>query len=238
MEVNVMESLFVKDLVKTDIETIADSENFNQVVNKILKGKSPELPVVDRSNNVKGIISIYDVKDHFFEKEELKNLLVAADIANTNFETLPVESNCQVALDKMSRYDLEGLPVVSEEDGNRFLGYLWRKDIQDAYQKEIERMELASNIASSIVMKDDEKEIHFMEGYSIVEISPPKSFIGKSIRELDIRKNYGVDVLSVRTGKKSDAKIKAIPNPNHIFKEDQTIIIAGEIKNINLLRNL
>ena len=77
-----------------------------------------------------------------------------------------------------------------------------------------------------------------MEGYSIVEISPPKSFIGKSIRELDIRKNFGVDVLSIRTGKKSDAKIKAIPNPNHIFREDQTIIIAGEIKKINLLRNL
>ena len=238
MEVNVMESLFVKDLVKTDVEAIADSENFNQVVNKILKGKSPEFPVVDRNNNVKGIVSIYDIKDHFFEKEELKNLLVAADIANTNFETLPVESNCQVALDKMSRYDLEGLPVVSEEDGNRFLGYLWRKDIQDAYQKEIERMELASNIASSIVMKEDEKEVHFMEGYSIVEISPPKSFIGKSIRELDIRKNFGVDVLSIKTGKKNNAIIKAIPNPNHIFKEDQTIIIAGEIKNINLLKNL
>ena len=238
MEVNVMESLFVKELVRSDVDAIADSENFNQVVNKILKGKSPELPVVDKNNNVKGIVSIYDVKDHFFEKEELKNLLVAADIANTNFETLPVESNCQVALDKMSRYDLEGLPVVSEEEGNRFLGYLWRKDIQDAYQKEIERMELASNIASSIVMKEDEKEVHFMEGYSIVEISPPKSFIGKSIRELDIRKNFGVDVLSIRTGKKSDAKIKAIPNPNHIFREDQTIIIAGEIKKINLLRNL
>ena len=238
MEVNVMESLFVKDLVKTDVDAIADSENFNQVVNKILKGKSPELPVIDRNNNVKGIISIYDVKDHFFEKEELKNLLIAADIVNTNFETLSVESNCQVALDKMSRYDLEGLPVVSEEDGNRFLGYIWRKDIQDAYQKEIDRMEIASNIASSISMKEDEKELHFMEGYSIVEISPPKSFIGKSIRELDIRKNYGVDVLSIKTGKRSDAKIKAIPNPNHIFKEDQTIIIAGEIKKINLLRNL
>ena len=238
MEVNVMESLYVKDIFKTDVQAIADSDNFNNVVNKILKGKSTEYPVVDRENNVKGIISIYDIKDHLFEKDELKNLLVAADIANTNFEPLPLESSCHVALDKISRYNLEGLPVVSSDNGNKLLGYIWRKDIQDAYQKEIERMEIASNIASSISMKDDEKELHFMEGYSIAEISPPKSFIGKSIRELDIRKNYGVDVLSIKTGKRSDAKIKAIPNPNHIFKEDQTIIIAGEIKNINLLKNL
>lgn len=238
MEVNVMESLYVKDILRTDIETIADSENFNQVVNKVLKGKSSEYPVVDKENNVKGIISIYDIKDHFFEKDELKYLLIAADIANTNFESIPIESSCQLALDKMSRYDLDGLPVVSTGNGSKLVGYIWRKDIQDAYQKEIERMEIASNIASSISMKEDEKEVHFMEGYSIIEISPPKSFIGKSIRELDIRKNYGVDVLSIKTGKKSDVKVKAIPNPNHIFKEDQTIIIAGEIKNINLLRNL
>jgi len=238
MEVNVMESLYVKDIFKTDVQSIAVSDNFNSVVNKVLKGRSSEYPVVDRENNVKGIISINDIKDHLFEKDELKNLLIAADIANTNFESLPLESSCHVALDKISRFNLEGLPVVSSENGNELLGYIWRKDIQDAYQKEIDRMEIASNLASSIVMKEDEKELHFMEGYSIVEISPPKSFIGKSIRELDIRKNYGVDVLSIKTGKRSDAKIKAIPNPNHIFKEDQTIIIAGEIKNINLLKNL
>jgi CIC family chloride channel protein len=238
MEVNVMESLYVKDIFKTDVESISVSDNFNNVVNKVLKGKSTEYPVVDRENNVKGIISINDIKDHLFEKDELKNLLIAADIANTNFESLPVESSCHVALDKISRYNMEGLPVVSSDNGNALLGYIWRKDIQDAYQKEIDRMEIASNLASSIVMKEDKKELHFMEGYSIVEISPPKSFIGKSIRQLDIRKNYGVDVLSIKTGKRSDAKIKAIPNPNHIFKEDQTIIIAGEIKNINLLKNL
>jgi len=238
METNVMESLFVKDVFQPEVEEIADSENFNQVINKVLKGKSNEYPVVDKKRNVKGIISIYDIKDHFFEKEELKFLLIAADIANTNFESIPVDSSCQIALDKMSRYDREGLPVVNTEEGQKLIGYIWRKDIQDAYQKEIERMEIASNIASSISMKDDEKEVHFMEGYSIIEISPPKSFIGKSIRELDIRKKYGVDVLSIKSGKKSDVKVKAIPNPNHIFKEDETIIVAGEIKNINLLKNI
>jgi CIC family chloride channel protein len=238
MEVNVMESLYIKDIYKTDVESIGETDNFNHVVNKVLKGKSTEYPVVSRQNNLIGIISIYDIKDHLFEKDELKNLLIAADIVDTNFESVSPDSNCEMALDKMSRYDLEGLPVVNSETGNKLIGYIWRKDIQDAYQKEIDRMEIASNIASSIVMKEDEKEFHFMEGYTIVEISPPKSFIGKSIRELDIRKNYGVDVLSIKTGKRSDSKVKAIPNPNHVFKEDETLIVAGEIKNINLLKNL
>jgi len=238
MDVNIMESLYVKDVLRTNVESIAESENFNQVVNKVLSGKSSEYPVVDKQNKVIGIISIYDIKEHLYEKEQLKDLLIAADIANTNFESILLESNCQAALDKLSRNDLDGVPVISSDNGNQLVGYIWRKDIQDAYQKEIDRMEIASNIASSIVMKEDEKEVHFMEGYTIIEISSPKSFIGKSIRELDIRKNYGVDVLSIKSGKKSDVKVKAIPNPNHIFNKDETIIVAGEIKNINLLKNL
>ena len=237
METNVMESLYVKDIFKKEIETIGGSENFAQLMNRVLKGNAPEHPVVDRSGKVMGIISIHDIKDHFYEREELTHILIATDIANTNFESLPPETNCQLALDLMSKYNLEGLPVV-DTFNKRLLGYIWRKDIQDAYQKEIDRMEIASTLASSISMKEDEQHIHFMEGYSIVEISPPKSFIGKSIRELDIRSKYGVDVLSIKVGKKSDVIVKAIPSPDHVFTEDETLIIAGEIKKINVLRHL
>ncbi len=72
MEVNVMESLYVKDIFKTDVESIEDSDNFNHVVNKVLKGKSSEYPVVEKQNNLKGIIAINDIKDHLFEKDELE----------------------------------------------------------------------------------------------------------------------------------------------------------------------
>ena len=237
METNVMESLYVKDVFKKEVEAIGGSENFAQVMNQVLKGNASEYPVVDRSRKVTGIISIHDIKDHFYEREELTDILIATDIANTNFEPLPPETNCQVALDLMSNYNLEGLPVV-DTFNKRLLGYIWRKDIQDAYQKEIDRMEIASTLASSISMKEDKKQIHFMEGYSIAEISPPQSFIGKSIRELDIRKNYGVDVLSIKAGKKGEVKVKAIPSPDHVITEDETLIIAGEIKKINVLRHL
>ena len=77
-----------------------------------------------------------------------------------------------------------------------------------------------------------------MEGYSITEISPPKYFIGKSIRELNIRAQYGVDVLSVKVKDKKGIKVKAIPNPDFIFSEGDTMVVAGEIKSINVIKNL
>jgi len=246
METNVMESIPVKNVYRKDFETINVADNFSQIVNRVIRGKESDFPVIDSerlvvgmiSIRVVGMISIHDIKDSIYEKESLQNILIAGDISNQFFETLLPDENCQIALDKFRKYSFDGLPVVNDKDSNKIIGVLWRKDIQDAYDREIEKRELTSNLASLITMKDDEPMVHFMEGYSIIEIAPPHTFIGKSIRELNIRSEYGVDVLSVKTKEKRGEKINAIPSPDYIIKEDDTLIIAGEIKNISTVRNL
>ena len=87
-------------------------------------------------------------------------------------------------------------------------------------------------------MKDEETDVHFLEGYSISEIPTPKSFIGKSIKLLNIRVKYGVDVLAIKTRIKKKEKVKAIPSPDYIINENDILVVAGEIGNINLLKNL
>ena len=238
LETNVMESIFVKDVLIRDFDSLSVSDNFSQVVNKVIRGRGPDYPVVTKDSKVTGIISLYDIKQHFFERDSLKNILIADDISEKDFELILPNDDCHIALDKISKCGLEGLPVVEDQDSKRVIGMIWRKDIQDAYQKEIEKREITSNLASSITMKEDEPTMHFMEGYSIAEISPPKYFVGKSIRDLNIRAKYGVDVLSVKIKDKKGVKVKAIPSPDFIFGEEDTMVVAGEIRNINLIKNL
>ncbi len=237
-EVNVMNSIFVKDVYQKEFNPILITDNFSNVVNKVIQGRGPEFPVIDKNNSVKGIISIENIKDHLFEKDSLQNVLIAADLMDTNLAVITDDDNAQTALDRMLKYNVEGLPVVDNEINKRILGMVWPKDIRDAYQKEIERKEIASSLASSISMKEDEKSVQFLEGYSIAEIAPPKEFVGKSIRELNIRRNHGVDVLSIKTKEGEDEKIKAIPSPDYVFNKDDTLVVAGEIRNINLLKSL
>jgi CIC family chloride channel protein len=237
-EINIMESIFVKEVYVTNFDPIGMTDNFVQVINKLIKGKSPEFPVLDSQQNVRGIISIFDIKDYLYERESLKNLLIAGDIARMNPPTITPDNNCQVALDKMRKHDLEGLPVIIDDKNKKILGMVWLKDIQDAYQKEVDRREITSSLASSITMKDEETQIQFLEGYSIAEITPPKTFMGKSIKQLNIRTIYGVDVLSIKTQINGEEKINAIPSPDYVIKKEDTIVIAGESKNINLLKNI
>ena len=237
-ELNVMESIFVKDIYNKDFDPINVTDNFNQVVNKVIRGKNPEFPVVTQDGMITGMISIYDIKDHLYERDALQDLLIAQDIANGFYDCVSPNDNCQTALDKLRKYDFEGLPVVDAEDSKKLIGMIWRKDIQYAYQKEIEARDITSTLASSIVMKEETPQVRFMEGYSIIEISPPKSFIGKSIKQLNIRAKYGLDVLSVKIKDEQGERLKAIPGSDYIINKGDILIIAGEIKNINILKNL
>lgn len=238
MESNVMESINVEDVYNTEFESINATDNFSKIVNKVIKGKEVDYPVVTGDNNLIGIISLNDIKDHLFDKDSLQNLLIAEDIANTNIETVTTDDNCGTAMEILRRHNYEGLPVVENKGSKKIIGFVWRKEILDEYHRVIERRDITSNLASSITMKQEIPQVHFLEGYAINEITTPKSFIGKSIRELNIRARYGVDVLSIKTIEKRGEKIKAIPNPDYVIQKDDLLVIAGEIKSINVLRHL
>jgi CIC family chloride channel protein len=238
METNVMESINVEDVYSKEFESIKASDNFSVIVNKVIRGREIDYPVVSDDNNLIGLISLNDIKDNLFDRDSLQNLLIAEDIAITNIETVTTDDNCGTALEILRRHHYEGLPVVEYKGSRKIIGFIWRKEILDEYHRVIERRDITSNLASSITMKEEVPQVHFLEGYAINEITPPKSFIGKSIRELNIRARYGVDVLSIKTIEKRGEKIKAIPNPDYIIQEDDLLVIAGEIKSINVLKLL
>jgi len=237
-ETNIMESILVKDVYDADFTSIEVTNNFSKVVNTVLSGKGVEFPVVNNLGNIIGIISMNDLKELLFEKDSLNTLLIAGDLANTKFNNLTLEDNCRNALEIMRKYNFEGIPIVEAFNSKKIIGMIWRNDIQDAYQKEINRIEITKNIASSISMKEEVTNIHFIEGYSIAEIKSPISFVGKSIKELNIRSKYGVDVLSIKSNGKKGLNFNAIPNPDYIFKKNDSFVIAGEVKRINQIKTL
>ncbi len=237
-EINIMKSIYVRDIYSTHFESISETTGFIEVVNHVVSNRDQYFAVLDQQQLLVGIVSIHDIKSFLFEGEELQNLIIAKDIALKDFDAVTLNDNCQEALDKMRDSGFLGLPVVNSTDKRKMLGMVWQKDILDAYHKEIERKDIVATMADKIQLTNSQQEIQFLGGQSIMEISVPKAFIGYSIKSLNIRAKYGVDVLSVRQYSKIGTDIKAFPKPDFVLKSDDHITIAGEIKNINMVKNL
>lgn len=73
--------------------------------------------------------------------------------------------------------------------------------------------------------------INFSQDYSVSEVIAPKKMIGKSLRELDLRARYGVNVIAIRSGE----KINISPLADDVINKDDLLIIIGENKAIEKL---
>lgn len=89
--------------------------------------------------------------------------------------------------------------------------------------------------------------IELSSDYSLVEIAAPKKLIGKKLADIDLRKRYKVNVIAIKSkvpkvNKKGvpdiEEKINIAPGPEDEIKEGDTLVILGQIKDIEKVKKL
>jgi len=69
-----------------------------------------------------------------------------------------------------------------------------------------------------------------ISGFGIQEIAPPEKFIGKSLKELDLRNKYGIQVIAIK--ELIPEKTTFIPRADFVIKDSDILIIMGEVKQL------
>ena len=77
--------------------------------------------------------------------------------------------------------------------------------------------------------------IELMENHSIYEIKVPEEWVGKSVREVNVRAHYGANILGVkeREGENLDPNI----SPDYIFTAEGSVMLMGEVSRLKKLIN-
>ena len=70
--------------------------------------------------------------------------------------------------------------------------------------------------------------IELSGGYSIFEVSIPDSWIGKSIAQLDVRRNYNINIMAL----KHDGNVDMNITPDMVLNSDETLLVLGKNKDI------
>lgn len=94
--------------------------------------------------------------------------------------------------------------------------------------------DLAATVAERLHNPNMLNYLPFGEDYSITQIAPPDAFIGKSLRELDLRRTYGLQVVAIRES--LPERMNVVPDADFKIKDSDTLILLGANKDLEKLR--
>lgn len=94
--------------------------------------------------------------------------------------------------------------------------------------------EMGIRIAKNLVFDNILDYVELDPKYGIAEIYAPDEWIGKSLRELELRNNYHINVLGVKKG----ADLNVQFDPDEELTEGMVLVVIGSNNDINKLERL
>ena len=98
----------------------------------------------------------------------------------------------------------------------------------------IPEKEMASKVAKSLISPNVLDHIPLSQDYTISEIAPPSSFLGKTIGELQLRKKHHIGVIASRDVLTD--QIQMIPSADFVIKDSDILVVIGKEKDIQNLK--
>lgn len=83
-------------------------------------------------------------------------------------------------------------------------------------------------------------QIDFLEGYSVVELAAPRELWDKTLKEANVRANYGIAIVVIKRKMLADlpAKVIIAPHANERITENDILVIIGEDEKLNAFKLL
>jgi trk system potassium uptake protein TrkA len=88
--------------------------------------------------------------------------------------------------------------------------------------------DMAVRVAHSLLVKNVLEEIPLTAKYGIYEVSVPSEFVGKSLKELHLRRRFNLNVLAIRR----DGDLLVNPTSEDIIKKGDILLLLGETEGI------
>ncbi len=88
--------------------------------------------------------------------------------------------------------------------------------------------EMGRKIAKNLVSANLADWIELSPDYSIVETAIPKRWIGKTLKELDVRRTYEVNVVGLK--EEEEGRVEITPDPDMPLKEGMILMLIGANK--------
>jgi CIC family chloride channel protein len=237
-EINILKAMKVKEVMRKSIDIISPRASMKEMIEVFINSPHSYFYIKDESGKIAERISQVELSAIAPDYENLKDFVVADDIATPNHLVVTEEDNLDYVMREFGKENVDEIPVVSCKNAANILGTVWRRDVISAYNKEILKRDLAGEVSKSLTNVSYSKMVEVADGLFLLEIDVPTNFVNKKIINLDVRNKYGVDIILIKKQAKGNSSFTQKPDPNYTFETHDSLLIMGEKEKVEYMGKL
>ncbi len=233
-EINVLKSLNVSNVYRKSVETLLESVPFPDIVEKMANSRHSLFYIINEKSNLQGSISINEIRQTIIDYENLKNLLIATDIMNPEVITVGIDDNLDDVMKKFGRYNIDEFPVMAK-DGETIAGSIWQQDVIEIYNRQIFLRDMSGELGIGIQKTVKQHFVPVYEDFNLMELEAPNVFIGKTLRQLNLRQKYGAEIILIKKNPNKVDQETIQPDANYKIGLGDALLVFGTKKNLEIL---
>ncbi|MHC4448229.1 MAG: TrkA C-terminal domain-containing protein, partial [Planctomycetota bacterium] len=114
------------------------------------------------------------------------------------------------------------VPVLEE---GRLAGMIWPEDVIQRYNTEVFKRDMAGSMATAVTPEGDVGPIAAAADAVVAEVPVPQPFIGRTIRDLNIRQHYHASVLMIKQVAEGEEHLNTEPEPDYAFQDGDIMLV-------------
>jgi CIC family chloride channel protein len=233
-DTSILKSLIVSEVMTSDIFTVKSNIPVPSLISQLVENPHSVVYIVDSNGDINGVITDNDIMPIITEYDTLSKMLVANDIAKSEVTIVNENDNLDYVFKLLATSSIHQFPVKSHD--GKIIGIVKRQDVISAYNKATMKMNVKDSFANELRTISQSSHSKVADGYSIIEKSVPRSFVGKTVVDLKFRNKYGLEILMIKhkpsiLSAETDDRV-IIPGIDYKFNVNDLLVLFGSDKNI------
>lgn len=226
-EVNVLRSVSVREIVRSDIATVRQDATLDQLYRLMVSSPHYEFFVVDDEETLIGVVSVDDLRKALPLMKSVAGVTIAHDVMTGPVVYLREDDTLDCAMRQFEKRTFEELPVLPAGSGMMPIGYIQRQDVIKAYNKEILKVDLAGSLSSRIQSTDKYRTWETLGGYVLAHMDIPPHLVGKELATLQLRQSAGLQLILIeRLAGKGENRYN-LPGHDSVLEHGDRVIVFG-----------
>jgi len=135
-DANILSTLDTNKIIQTDYLTVSPNENLEKLVDLISHSNQVIFAVVDKENNMLGVVHFNDIREIIFNQYRVKYTLVK-EIMRTPIDIIYPTDSMEIVMNKFEKAKAAFLPVIKN---GKYHGFISKSMALEAYRTKLKSM--------------------------------------------------------------------------------------------------